>query len=59
MNYRIHDIFTIKTPPGSTWGSKDREEPIELESIAKFCNHQVKNEILAKNHGKVAVLCDF
>ena len=42
-------------PPESTWGSKDWEEPIEFESIAKFCHHQVKNELLAKNHREIVV----
>ena len=45
--------FYIKMPPGSTWDSKDWEEPIEFESIAKFYNHQVEKELLAKNHRKI------
>ena len=47
-------MFTIKTPPGSTWGSKDREKPIEFESIAQFCHHQSRKALEANINTKQA-----
>ena len=41
-------------PPESTWGSKDREKPIEFESIAQFCHHQLRKALEAKIDPKQA-----
>ena len=41
-------------PPGSIWGSKNWENPIEFKSIAQFCHHQPRKVLEAKIDQKQA-----
>ena len=53
MKQRIEYISAMKTPPGSPRVSKFQEFFIELEYVEFGCDHQLLNELEAKNHKKV------
>ena len=53
MKQRIEDISSMKTPPGAPGASMNQEFFIEFEFIEFGCDHQLLNELEAKNHKKV------
>ena len=52
MKQRIEDISSMKTPPGAPGVSMNQEFFIEFEFIEFGCDHQLLNELEAKNHAK-------
>ena len=52
MKQRIEDISSMKTPPGAPGASMNQEFFIEFEFIEFGCDHQLLNELEAKNYSK-------
>ena len=52
MKQRIDDISSTKTPPGVSRASMNQKLSIEFEFIEFGCDHQLLNELEAKNYAK-------